>query len=94
MAKRKTSTDTEMSFEDALEHVEGIIERIESGEVGLEASIDEYERGIGLLRRCRSILDRAEARVQTLNDADLDTPGSGEADESREGSGESSSGGG
>ena len=67
MAKKVSkAAEDELSFEAALERVEGIIARIESGEVGLEDSIDEYEKGVGLLRRCREILDRAEQRVEDL----------------------------
>ncbi len=54
------------SFEEALAQVEAIIERIESGQVGLEQSIAEYERGVGLIGRCREVLARAEQRVEDL----------------------------
>jgi exodeoxyribonuclease VII small subunit len=53
-------------FETAIEQIEQIIERIESGEIGLEDSIAQYERGVGLIRRCRQVLDRAEQRVEEL----------------------------
>jgi exodeoxyribonuclease VII small subunit len=67
MAKKVSkAAESEPSFEEALERVEGIIARIESGEVGLEDSIDEYEKGVALLGRCREILDRAEQRVEDL----------------------------
>jgi exodeoxyribonuclease VII small subunit len=56
----------ELDFERAVEQVEKIIEKIESGEIGLEASIAEYERGVGLIRRCRQVLERAEQRVDEL----------------------------
>lgn len=61
------ATGEEPSFEEALEQVERIIERIESGQIGLEASIREYERGARLLKTCRGILDRAERRIEELN---------------------------
>lgn len=57
----------DVSFEEALASLERIIDRIESGKVGLEDSIAEYERGVDLLRRCRAILDRAEQRVAELS---------------------------
>lgn len=56
----------EPTFEEALEGVEAIIERIERGEVGLEESLAEYERGVELIKRCRGILERAEQRVEEL----------------------------
>jgi exodeoxyribonuclease VII small subunit len=54
------------TFEQAVQALEHIIERIESGEIGLEQSIAEYERGVALIRRCREVLDRAEQRVEEL----------------------------
>lgn len=76
MAKRGTSdkivpSEDGPGFEAALEQVESIIDRIESGEAGLEDSIEAYERGMTLLRRCRAILDRAEQRVRELSAQDL-----------------------
>jgi exodeoxyribonuclease VII small subunit len=53
-------------FEEALAEVEQIIRRIESGEVGLEQSIAQYERGVKLIRHCRGVLDKVEHRVVEL----------------------------
>ena len=53
-------------FEQAIAQLEEIIERIESGQIGLERSISEYERGVALIRKCRQVLDRAEQRVEEL----------------------------
>jgi len=64
-AKGGPATD-EMSFEDALAQVESIIERIEAGEVGLEQSLVEYERGVGLINLCRAKLDRAQQQIEDL----------------------------
>lgn len=66
------------NFEESLAHLESIIERIESGEIGLEQSIAEYERGVGLLQRCREILEKAEQRVEELNRAATPERGEGE----------------
>jgi exodeoxyribonuclease VII small subunit len=60
----------ELSFEEAVERVEAIVDRIESGQIGLEESLAEWERGMGLLKRCREVLRRAEQRVEELS-ADL-----------------------
>lgn len=54
-------------FEASLSQLESLIERIESGEIGLEQSIAEYERGMTLITRCREILEKAEQRVEELN---------------------------
>ena len=46
--------------------LEGIVARIESGEIGLERSMAEYERGVALVARCRDVLTKAEQRVEEL----------------------------
>ena len=67
-----------LSYEDAVDRLETIIERIESGEIGIEESIDLYEQGTRLLRRCRQILDQAEQRIEKLGEhADRGDPPDG-----------------
>ena len=56
-----------LTYEQAVEALESILEQIESGKVGLEDSIREYERGVGLIKRCRAILDQAEQRIEHLD---------------------------
>ena len=60
------SRETPVKFEDALEQVETIIEQIESGQVGLEECIQQYEQGMKLLARCQSILSTAQKRIEEL----------------------------
>jgi exodeoxyribonuclease VII small subunit len=55
-----------LGYEAAVERLELIIEAIESGEVGLEASIAKYEEGAALLKRCRTILGQSEQRIEHL----------------------------
>lgn len=57
-----------LTYEDAVEQLEAIIARVESGEVGIEESIRLYERGTHLLRRCRAVLDQAEQRIEQLGE--------------------------
>lgn len=59
--------DKPLGFEESLDQLEKIIERIESGQIGLEAAMAEYERGVSLIRRCRDVLAKAEQRVDELN---------------------------
>lgn len=55
-----------LTFEQALAQLEAIVDRIEAGEVGLEAALADYEKGVALLKRCRSVLDHAEQRITEL----------------------------
>ncbi|MGE3064081.1 MAG: exodeoxyribonuclease VII small subunit [Hyphomicrobiaceae bacterium] len=56
----------ELSFEAALKELEGIVGRLERGDVELEESIAIYERGEALKNRCDSLLKQAEAKVEKL----------------------------
>ena len=55
-----------LRFQDALAEVEAITDRIERGEIGLEDSIEQFEKGMGLLKQCREILERTEQRVEDI----------------------------
>lgn len=56
----------QLSFEQAVVQLEDIIDRIESGEIGLEESLLSYQRGEALVRRCRALLARADQIVSEL----------------------------
>jgi exodeoxyribonuclease VII small subunit len=56
----------EMSFERALKELEGIVSRLERGDVELEESISIYERGEALRDHCDRLLKVAEAKVEKL----------------------------
>ncbi len=55
-----------LSFEDALSELEEIVSELERGETSLEASIERFERGMSLARRCEERLGEAEERVAVL----------------------------
>lgn len=57
-------------FADTLAELEALVERLESGDLSLESSLENYERGIALVREARGRLSRAELRVQTLAERD------------------------
>ena len=66
MTKSKDQAKEPPKFEEAIEQLESIIEKIESGEVGLEESLSQYESGMKLIMQCRKILDAAEQRIDRL----------------------------
>ena len=69
-ARGKKSTDRGASFEQSLKELEGLVERMEEGELSLEESLKTYERGIVLSRACQKALDDAEQRIQILTERD------------------------
>lgn len=56
-----------LTYEQAMAEVETIADRIESGQAGLQESVASYERGMALIRHCRSLLEQAEQRVIELS---------------------------
>lgn len=55
-----------MSFEKALEELEGIVAKLESGRAPLAESIAIYERGEALKSHCETLLKTAEARIEKI----------------------------
>ena len=56
----------EMSFEEAMAALEGVVSQLERGEVALEQSIALYERGAALKAHCAAKLADAEAKVEMI----------------------------
>lgn len=55
-----------MSFEVALAELEAIVQRLERGQLDLEASIAAYERGTALRQHCATKLREAQLRVEKI----------------------------
>ena len=55
-----------ISFEQALKNLETIVKNLESGATALDDSLESYETGIKLVRRCNMLLDNAEKKVKKL----------------------------
>jgi exodeoxyribonuclease VII small subunit len=53
-------------FEEAMDKLEEIIKKMETGDMGLEASLKAFEEGIKLARACEKNLDEAQRRVEVL----------------------------
>ena len=53
-------------FEEALQKLDEIIRRMESGDLSLEESLKAFEEGVKLARLCSHKLDEAERRVEIL----------------------------
>lgn len=55
-----------LSYEQAAERLEAILDDIESGEIGLEDAVNAYRLGTALQAHCQSLLDRAEQHIREL----------------------------
>ncbi len=59
-------TPAQPRFEDTLAELEGIVQRLEKGELPLEDSLAAFERGVGLVRALSQRLADVEQRVDVL----------------------------
>jgi exodeoxyribonuclease VII small subunit len=55
-----------LPFEEAMRQLEAIVGQLERGEVSLEESIGLYEKGEALKKRCETLLQEAEMRIQKI----------------------------
>ena len=62
-----------MSFEEALSALENIVDRLETGDVALEESIEIYQRGSQLRAFCEEELKSAQARIEKITGAGAGT---------------------
>ncbi len=62
-------------FEEAMTDLENIVRQLEKGELTLDESLQQFEKGIGLARLCQNILNQAEQKIEILS-ASKDNPSS------------------
>jgi exodeoxyribonuclease VII small subunit len=55
-----------LSFEKSLSELESIVNQLEKGDLSLEDSLKQFEKGVGLARRCQDVLSQAEQKVEML----------------------------
>jgi exodeoxyribonuclease VII small subunit len=65
-AKQDAPDVSTLTFEAALKELEGIVARLEQGQVDLEDSIVLYERGQALKAHCEAKLKSAETRLEKI----------------------------
>jgi exodeoxyribonuclease VII small subunit len=62
------SDPTIKDFESALAELEGVVTKLEQGELSLEQSLALFERGVQLSRFCHGRLEDAERRIEILTE--------------------------
>ncbi len=55
-----------LSFEDALNELEAIVEKLEGGTLDLDKAIDAYARGMSLKQHCQARLEEARLKVEQI----------------------------
>lgn len=89
--KRKENTKEveSLSFEQAIENLTEIVDKIETGQVPLAESLQQYEKGMAMIKHCRKILLDAEKRIEEIaedqqNEAESDGDDDSDEDEQDE----------
>ncbi len=66
MTDKPATILSDLSFEDALQRLEAIVQKLESGQAPLEESISLYEEGAALKAHCEKRLAAAQLRVEKI----------------------------
>jgi exodeoxyribonuclease VII small subunit len=66
-----------IQFEQSVSELELIVKQLEKGELTLEDSLKQFEKGINLARKCQEVLSQAEQKIEILTQAQ---PKTGESD--------------
>jgi len=68
MTERKSRDEiSKLTFEQAIHQLKDIVSKIEQGEIPLQDSLDQYEKGMALIKHCRDILQKAEKRIEKIS---------------------------
>ena len=57
---------TAPDFERSLAELEAIVDKLEAGDLSLDESLKQFERGVQLTRVCQTALKQAEQKVESL----------------------------
>ena len=68
--KNKLSEFESMSFEEAINELEKIVEELEGSDVSLDDAVNAYERGAKLNNLCQVRLNEARMKVEKIKDFD------------------------
>ncbi len=71
MASSPKTTSLPVTYEAALEELEQLVSRLESGQMPLEQLLGGYQRGAELLKFCREKLDAVENQIKVLDENGL-----------------------
>jgi exodeoxyribonuclease VII small subunit len=72
LAKKLPDQPAEPTFEQALQRLQTIVQELDGGELGLDRALERYEEGVGLLRQCHDVLQKAERRIELLSGVDAE----------------------
>lgn len=60
-----------LELEKAMSELEELVEQLEGGDLSLDKSLKQFEKGVKLSRECQKALTEAEQKVKILMDSEL-----------------------
>ena len=80
---KKSADSQDLPYEEVIRQLEGLVQSLEEGDLGLEASLKAFEDGVSLARKAQLALDAMERRIDVLKaEGQLETMNSGDDDAS------------
>ena len=68
MSAKQNNNISKLSFEQAIKELTGIVGKIEQGEIPQADSLAQYERRMALIKHCRTILQKAQKRIEKISE--------------------------
>ena len=77
-----TSKKKTIDLEKSMNELEQVVEQLEGGDLSLDKSLKQFEKGLKLSRECQTALNDAEQKVQILINGELKDTDHVDADQS------------
>ena len=68
MSAKRNNDISKLSFEEAIKELTDIVGKIERGQIPLQNSLKQYEKGMALIKHCKGILEKAEKRIEKISE--------------------------
>ncbi|MEW4453958.1 exodeoxyribonuclease VII small subunit [Bremerella sp. JC817] len=72
MAKKTNEDQPAPKFEEGLAELQQIVQQLEGGQLGLDAALEKYQRGIEVLKQCHTVLKSTERKIELLSGVDAE----------------------
>ena len=66
--------NTDFNFEKSMQEIDTIVASIEKGELSLDESLKQYERGNKLIRLCQKFLEQKNKQLEEISAQTKETP--------------------
>jgi len=81
MSAKQNNDIGKLSFEQAIKELTSIVGKIEQGEIPLQDSLEQYEKGMAIIKHCRGILQKAEKRIEKISKEEEPDNGAGKTED-------------